>query len=429
MPLCVAVLRAWACLARRCAYLSTNWRIKCRTDIARTGRYRAVAVFIFQTFCLGSGIGNNFVTGFFRLHRIAALFVLIAAAAWIGTGEFAAVGSHEAKAEGNEPPTAATPEPVAPLRTVAGVVPEFEDHARKIRLSGATQPDKRAVLAARADGVVQSLDLVKGATVTADVVVMTLEGPETVARAKIAEIQLAQRERDLELAERLFKGGNAPETQFTNAQSARDAADAELTQARAAVDKLTLVSPFSGLVDSVNVELAEWVRSGTPVATILSLDPILVRGEVSELDIGNVSTGDKARIRLVNGMELEGEVRFIAREASAQTRTFPVEVALPNPGNAIPAGMTAELELFAAPVRTVTVPRSIITLSDTGEVGLRVVGADNLARFIPVGIVDDSEAGLVVTGVPEDVRIIVAGQDLVRDGEEVIVADAPQVQP
>jgi len=373
--------------------------------------------------------GNSFVSGFFRLHRIAALFVLIAAAAWIGTGEFAAVGSHEAKAEGNETPTAETPEPVATLRTVAGVVPQFEDHARKIRLSGATQPDKRAVLAARADGVVQSLDLVKGATVTADVVVMTLEGPETVARAKIAEIQLAQRERDLELAERLFNAGSAPETQFTNAKSARDAADAELTQARAAVDKLTLVSPFSGLVDSVNVELAEWVRSGTPVATILSLDPILVRGEVSELDIGHVSTGDKAKIRLVNGMELEGAVRFIAREASAQTRTFPVEVALPNPGNAIPAGMTAELELFAAPVRTVTVPRSIITLSDTGEVGLRVVGADNLARFIPVGIVDDSEAGLVVTGVPEDVRIIVAGQDLVRDGEEVIVADAPQVQP
>lgn len=382
-------------------------------------------------------MGSNLVSGFFRLHRIAALLVLIAAAAWIGTGEFAAVGSHEAKAEGAEPAAdqaasqSAEPETVAEpsLRTVAAVAPVFKDHARKIRLSGATQPDKRAVLAARADGVVQSLALEKGASVAANAVVMTLEGPEAVARVKVAEIQLAQRERDLALAERLFKAGSAPETQFTNAQSARDAADADLTQARAAVDKLTLVAPFAGLVDSVAVELSEYVRSGTPVATILSLDPILVRAEVSELDIGHVSTGDKANIRLVNGTELEGEVRFIAREASAETRTFPVEVALPNPGNAIPAGMTAELELFAAPVQTVTVPRSIITLSDQGEVGLRVVGADNLARFVPVGIVDDSEDGLAVTGVPADVRIIVAGQDLVRDGEEVIVADAAQVQP
>lgn len=375
-------------------------------------------------------MGSIFVTGFFRLHRIAALFVLIAAAAWIGTGEFAAVGSHEAKAEGTAAPETTAPVAAAPvLRTVATVVPTFQDHARKIKLSGATLPDKRAVLAARADGVVQSLALEKGATVAADTVVMTLEGPETVARVKIAEIQLAQRERDLALAERLYKAGSAPETQFANAQSARDAADAELTQARAAVDKLTLVSPFGGLVDSVDVELSEYVRSGTPVATILSLDPILVRAEVSELDIGHVATGDKAKIRLVNGTELQGEVRFIAREASAETRTFPVEVALPNPGNAIPSGMTAELELFAAPVQTVTVPRSIITLSDKGEVGLRVVGADNLARFVPVEIVDDSEDGLVVTGVPQDVRIIVAGQDLVRDGEEVIVSDAPQVQP
>ncbi len=64
------------------------------------------------------------------------------------------------------------------------------------------------------------------------------------------------------------------------------------------------------------------------------------------------------------------------------------------------------------------VPRSVITLSETGEIGLRVVGADNLAQFAPVQIIDDTADGLVVTGVPEGVRIITAGQDLVSNGEE-----------
>ena len=66
-----------------------------------------------------------------------------------------------------------------------------------------------------------------------------------------------------------------------------------------------------------------------------------------------------------------------------------------------------------------TVPRSVITLSDAGEIGLRVVGADNVARFAGIELIDDTADGFVVKGVPEGVKIIVAGQDLVRDGETV----------
>ena len=371
------------------------------------------------------------MSSFFRVHRIVALIVLIAAAVWIGTGEFAAVGSKNADAEGSAAEAAAaepaSAEQVKKNRAVSGLVPVFVDHSRKIKLSGATQPDKRAVLAARSEGVVNALSLTKGAVISADQVVMTLEGPETVARAKIAQIALDQRERELSTAEDLFSRGNKPEIQVVSARSDRDDAEAELTLARAAMDRLELKAPFSGLVDTVDVEMGEWVQSGASVATILSLDPIIVRAEVSELDIANVAPGSKAFMTLVDGTKMEGLVRFVAREASAATRTFPVEIALPNPGALIPAGMTTQVELLAPAVSTVTVPRSVITLSEKGEVGLRVVGSDNLARFVTVDIIDDTEAGMVVAGVPPGVRIIVAGQDLVRDGDLVDVTEVAAV--
>ena len=371
------------------------------------------------------------MSSYFRVHRIVALIVLIAAAVWIGTGEFAAVGSKNADAEGSAAEAAAaepaSAEQVKKNRAVSGLVPVFVDHSRKIKLSGSTQPDKRAVLAARSEGVVNALSLTKGAVISADQVVMTLEGPETVARAKIAQIALDQRERELSTAEDLFSRGNKPEIQVVSARSDRDAAEAELTLARAAMDRLELKAPFSGLVDTVDVEMGEWVQSGASVATILSLDPIIVRAEVSELDIANVAPGSKAFMTLVDGTKMEGLVRFVAREASAATRTFPVEIALPNPGALIPAGMTTQVELLAPAVSTVTVPRSVITLSEKGEVGLRVVGSDNLARFVTVDIIDDTEAGMVVAGVPPGVRIIVAGQDLVRDGDLVDVTEVAAV--
>ncbi|NHB76075.1 efflux RND transporter periplasmic adaptor subunit [Rhodobacter calidifons] len=358
-----------------------------------------------------------------KFHRIAALCVTVAAGAWIATGEFSSVGSAQT-AEGKESPTpvSATAEKAPLVRTVSAVVPGFVDHARAIRLSGVTQADKRVDLAARTEGIIASLAMAKGGSVEAGAVVMELEGPETVAQEKIAEIALAQKERDLEVAQRLFDSGSTTESALTNARSARDAAAAELARAQAAADRLRLKAPFAGIVDSLSVEPGEWVQTGAPVATILSLDPIVVRAEVSEVDLGAVVVGSTARVRLVNGAEMDGTVRLVAREASAQTRTFPVEIALPNPGLALSAGMTAEVSLFAPPVRAVVVPRSVITLSDKGEIGLRVVGQDNRARFAAIQIIDDTPEGLVVTGVQEGVRIITAGQDLVRDGDKVDVA-------
>ena len=367
-----------------------------------------------------------------KLHRWVAFIVLVVASAWVLTGEFSSVGSAQ-EAQGKDTPmsdaaTAAVPQTAAAplLRTVAVMVPVVVDHARTIRLSGTTDADKKVMLAARSDGVIDTLALEKGATVQEGAVVMTLEGPETLAQAEIAEIALAQRERELGVAERLYSGGNTPEIQLTNARSSRDAAAAELNRAKAAVARLELKAPFTGIVDKVGVELGEWVQTGAPVATILALDPIVVRAEVSEVDVGSVAPGSKAVVTLVTGARIDGTVRLISREASAETRTFPVEILLANPGNLLPSGMSAEVSVMASPQPAVVVPRSVITLADDGALGLRVVDASDVAAFVPVTIIDDTEAGMVVTGVPEGVRIIVAGQDLVRNGDKVIVAGASE---
>jgi multidrug efflux system membrane fusion protein len=355
-----------------------------------------------------------------KAHRIAAFCVLAAVAAWIATGEFSTIGSAESQPQ--PVPAAATPAPA--LRSVGVVTPVFIDHARAIRLSGVTAADKRVVLAARTDGVIATLDMTRGAMVAEGAVVMRLEGPETVAQAEIARIALDQRERELEVAERLYAGGNTPETQVTNARSARDAAAAELARAQAALDRLDLRAPFAGVVDSLEVEASEWVQTGAPVATILALDPILIRAEVSEVDLPAIAPGAPAALRLATGEARQGTVRLVAREASAQTRTFPVEIVLPNPGMALSAGMTADVVLKAAPVRAVVVPRSVITLSDKGGLGVRVLGADDVVAFAPVTILDDTPEGLVVTGIPDNVRVITSGQDLVADGETVAAVEA-----
>jgi multidrug efflux system membrane fusion protein len=358
------------------------------------------------------------------LHRLLALVVFVAAALWVATGHFAAVGSE-------------TPEPGAteaeavvetPKRTVAVVRAEVADYARLIRISGVTEADKLAILAARSNGVVQELTAEAGDTVERGAVVMLLEGEDVRAAVKTAQDQLAQAAEQLAVGETLNAKGSLPETQLTARRAAKSAAEGALSQAQAAADRLSLVAPFAGTVDAVNVEEGEWVQQGTPIATLIALDPIIVKAEVAERDVAHVAVGAKALVRLVSGVELEGTVKHLARKASDKTRTFALEVDLPNPDGAIPSGMTAELRLTAATQLALTVPRSVLTLNEAGQVGLRVVVDGDIAAFLPVDLIDDTEAGFVVTGVPQGARVIVAGQDLVRDGDAVAVKELTRAE-
>ncbi|GHD98062.1 hemolysin D [Allgaiera indica] len=370
--------------------------------------------------------------GHIRYHRLAALVVLVVAGAWVATGKFSAVGSEEARAAQKSPAPAAAGSAAGgaqDLPTVAVTAPVYEDHSREIVISGATAPDKATTLAARAAGIIHALPVRKGARIAKGALVMRLEGPEFAANVATAEALLAQRRRELSVAEKLNKSGNTSDTALTAARSALAAAEAQLSQAKAAADRLELSAPFDGVVGDVPVELGEWVQAGTPIAKLLSLDPIVVKAEVSETDIGLIHVGSKAQVRLIDGRRLQGKVRFVAAEASAKTRTFPVEVALSNPGGQIPAGMTAELTLFAPPVQAISVRRSVITLSGDGTLGVRAVGPDDVVKFIPVKLIDDTPDGLIITGVPRGMRVIVSGQDMVKDGARVTAVAQPAGKP
>ena len=141
-----------------------------------------------------------------ELQSITAYWVMAAATVWIVSGEFAAIGGAEGTEADAEAAPSATPTEAVPLvRTVSAVAPAFIDHARAIRISGVTEADKRAELAARSEGVVARLNLAKGGLVTEGQEVLALEGPEEEAQAEIAEINASWRS----ITGHIYKGRNS----------------------------------------------------------------------------------------------------------------------------------------------------------------------------------------------------------------------------
>lgn len=356
-----------------------------------------------------------------RFNKLIAFAVLVGFAAWMGTGKFSSVGSAANETPGEQPPKVEEPKQV--VRTVGVVLAPHIQHARAIRISGLTEAEKRATLAIRVMGVIKELPVKQGDHVNRGDLVMRLDAEDKEAAVAMAESLVAQRQAEADAAERLVKGGNAPKLQADQARAALAAAKAQLETAKAELTRNEIYAPFNGVIDRLPVERGSAIMAGGEVATIINLDPLLAIGEVSERDLQYLKLGSEADIRLIDGKTVKGTLRYISRDASPTTRTFRLEVAIPNEDKKMPAGMTAEITLWSDPVDAVVLPRSVVTLSSTGDLGIRFVDKDNKVAFQPIDLIDDTTNGLVLGGIPADARIIVAGQELVTEGDVVNPTD------
>ena len=121
-------------------------------------------------------------------------------------------------------------------------------------------------------------------------------------------------------------------------------------------------------------------------------------------------------MRLVTGETREGRIRYVAKSAIADTRTYRVEVELPNADGAIPDGITAEVAIPLSPVPATRVPRSALIVLVGGRHRRAHRRAPTARSVSSVSVVEDEQTFMWLAGVPDGARVIVQGQDFVREG-------------
>jgi membrane fusion protein, multidrug efflux system len=299
---------------------------------------------------------------------------------------------------------------------------------------GRTEAARQVEVRAETGGLVRSEPLRRGAFVTQGQTLCELdpgtrEQQATEAEARVAEAEARLREAEVnaDAATRLNEGGFASETRRISTEASLQSARAGLQTARSALDairadiaRLTISAPFEGLLETDTAELGSLVQPGGPCATVIQLDPVKLVGFVPEAEVDRIGVGAVAGARLISGREVQGRVTFLSRSADPATRTFRVEVTVPNPDLAIRDGQTAEMLIAADGVMAHLLPASSLTLDNDGALGVRVA-EDNVARFVPVTMLRDTAEGVLVTGLPEQAIVITVGQEFVTDGTPVAV--------
>jgi multidrug efflux system membrane fusion protein len=357
-----------------------------------------------------------------KASRITAIGLVGAAVLWIASGHLIPHESPESRA------SARHSEAAQKLFRVGVIETTVAQHSRKLLLSGRTEADKKVMAVARTGGVLTDLKVKRGTHVKKGDVIAILSDEAREAQVTQAKALLDQRRVELEAKRRLIELNAVPRLELSNLEAQYRAAVAAVAAAEAERDRGIVTAPWDGVITEVPAEVGTSAFSfqGREIAQIVALDPMLAVVEVAERKLGGIKIGDSADVRLVTGQSATGKVRYVSKSASQTTRTYRVEVEIKNPDGAIPDGITAEVTIPVAPTPATRVPRSALTFSSKGELGVRTVSAEKIVGFVPISVVEDDQAFMWVGGIPAGTQVIVQGQDFVREGQRVDATPAAE---
>jgi biotin carboxyl carrier protein len=188
------------------------------------------------------------------------------------------------------------------------------------------------------------------------------------------------------------------------------------------LNRTEVKAPFDGYIEDI-VKPGNLLERGQLCATIIELDPITFIAEVPENSIKDVKEGQDVKISMVTGDEVTGKLTFVSKSASVATRTFRVEAEIKNPNGIVRDGISGTMVIDTDPILAHKISPSILLLADNGMLGVKTVNNDNKVEFFPVQIIQDTEAGIWVSGLPDFSNIIVLGQGFVETGQTVSVTN------
>ena len=296
-----------------------------------------------------------------------------------------------------------------------------EQHDSFLNLHGQSEAVREVAVKAETAGLVVRTPVREGQYVQRGALLCQQDVDARQAQLDQARAGLRASELDYKAARTLVDKGFRSETQALSAQAALDGARATVKRAEIELGNVNMRAPFSGIFDKQMAEIGEYLSPGQPCGLLVDLDPMLIVGQATEKQVGSIKVGQIAQVSLATGENREGKVRYIESKANPSTRTFRLEIEIPNKDRKLKSGVTASLKLSSGESKSHFIPSRVLTLDDQGQIGVRHLDDNNIVRFSTVTTIDENEDGMWVTGLPDVTNLIVVGQDYVAQGSKVDV--------
>ena len=342
--------------------------------------------------------------------------------------------------------------PVSVAKPIAKRVTQWDEY------SGRFQAVETVEVRPRVSGFIEKVHFKDGQLVKAGDLLFTLEQRAFQISVESAEAELTRTTAQVELQDAevervlpLAKTGAATKRELDTrqanlaiAQAQRQSAQAGLKVAQLNLEWTEVRAPIAGRISDRKVDVGNLVTGGaagaTLLATIVSLDPIYFRFEVSEADYiryvrgfisGARESGRKVahpvRLKLADEKEWarEGKLDFVDNQLNPRSGTMRGRAVLDNADQLFTPGLFARMQLYGGDIDALLVTDKAI-VSDQASKIVFTVGPDNVIKAQPVQlgpIVDGLR--VIRSGLNADDRVVVDGlaNPMVRPGSKVVPQD------
>jgi multidrug efflux system membrane fusion protein len=289
-----------------------------------------------------------------------------------------------------------------------------------VTMSGRTEAARAIPIKAETSGTITSAPAEEGKVVEKGALLCGLDMAGRSARVREAEAEFAQKQAAYKQAEDLVEKGWAAPVRVEQAKNAIEEAQASLEVARSEFNKTQMRAPFKGVFEKRMAGVGEFLGPGGACGTLVQLDPITVIADAPERIALQIKPDANARLRLADGAEATGHVRYISKTADAASRMFRVEIEIANPNNAIPVGRVADIRVQVGKGDAHKVNPALLTLDGQGRIGVRYLDVGGVVSFALADIVDEGPDGTWIGGLPREALIVAEGQESVKPGMRAV---------
>ena len=366
------------------------------------------------------------------LIMLAAVLVVVAALAAFKINSFMQMGE-------------AFSAPPPPISVAAAAAEQMQWQSR-LPAIGTLRARQGVDLTVEVGGTVKELLFRSGEKVELNQPLLQLDSAVEQASLATAEAELGLARVEFERGRCLVNRQAISKSEFDRLSAQLQKANASVAQLKATLDKKRILAPFAGTIGIRQVDVGDYVATGTTIATLQDLSRLHVDFYLPEQNAPQLAIGERVRIKVAAYPEevFEGEIDAINPKVEDATRNLLLRAALDNPEGRLLPGMFADLAvLLPSEAPQVVVPETAITYTlygnsvyvieqqkgEDGQAQQDDKGQPVLAvqrRFVDTG---ERREGLVVVnkGLQAGEQVVTAGQLKLDNGAHVAIVADPQL--
>jgi len=298
-----------------------------------------------------------------------------------------------------------------------------------VEVQGNVDTNQNIVLNGEFSGVLTHIFVKEGQQVSRGQVLAKIDDGGLSSQVAQQETQLALAKTTFERQERLWEQNIGSEIQYLQAKANYEATENAVNQLRTQLSKTQITAPFSGVVDAVISDPGQLVIPGqTPIIRLLNLNDMYVKASIPENYLKNIKKGSQVIVNLRSiGKEFNGTVRQVSNYINPNTRSFDIEVAIPNEDGLVKPNLIATVKVNDYQSdEAIVIPESILQENAAGEMIAYTYKAlnDSIGEakrtLIEPGRSYENHVE-VLSGLNEGDLLIYEGAKTLRDGQKVII--------